>query len=483
MPTNAEKPGTIGVLVVHGIGAQEPGETLGKLLAGLRRVAPDALPGAPTDGAEVRLCRQPVRFYEVYWADLLKGDITRGSLLMNELQSLAWFPWFNLWRGMYDKGSYASLTMLWRLMTLPLMSSLMLLGYFGARFIAQMASAVRGESRRLESGSFAERVRHRARRGTEYTMVDRLLDEYVGDVVNYVNSAGDAFYRERDEPPVSDAVKRIHASIVGRFHAQLLRAQSDGCETIHVVAHSLGTVVMYHALRGLGFDASDRADAEAVRAASAKVRHLYTIGSPLEKIRFFWPRLTTSENLAGQRPIAWDNFVSWFDPVAGILRRYKEWGDVRNHRLLGGGFVRGHVVYEHSPVFLRILTQSLCGQALPLRRGWRERLWDASVLLGETLLAPAGLVLVLGIGAAIFAVTILLLPFLVSLPFRLFTGPETWGPILDGVSAILALLFITAISLAPVIRAGRVHKLFWTTSGAVEDGWRGAAATTAEGDG
>src|SRR5690606_4738654 len=174
-------------------------------------------------------------------------------------------------------------------------------------------------------------------------------------------------HRDDDEPPVPDALRRIQPAIVARFHEQLLRAQSDGCATIHVVAHSLGTVVMYHALRGLGRAAGN---GEAVRAAAARVRRLYTIGSPLEKIRFFWPRLRTSENLAGERIIAWDNFVSWFDPVAGMLRRYDEWGGVRNHRLLGGGFVRGHVVYEHSPVFLHALTEGLCGQALPLRRGW-----------------------------------------------------------------------------------------------------------------
>ena len=470
MRQRGEQAGTIGLLVVHGIGAQEPGETLGKLLAGLRRVAPGSLPDVPKDGAEGQLRGQRIRFYEVYWADLLKGDITRGSFLMNELQSLAWFPWFNLRRGVYGKGSYSFLTMLWRIVTLPLMSSLMLLGYYGARFIGQIASAVHRDGRRFDKGSFVERVHHYAARGREYTIIDRLLDEYVGDVVNYVNSAGGAFYRETQDPPVSEHLKRIYGSIVARFHAQLLRAQADGCEAIHVVAHSLGTVVMYHALRGLGFERSGRADAQAVRAASAKVQHLYTIGSPLEKIRFFWPRLTTSENFAGKRPIVWDNFVSWFDPVAGVLRRYGEWGAVRNHHLLGGGFLRGHVVYEHSPVFLGTLTRGLCGQALAPRRGWRERLRDGSVLLGETFLAPAGLVLVLGIGAAIFALTILMVPFLISLPFRPFYGPETWGPILDGASALVACLFIVSMALAPLIRASRVHKLFWATGGPVEHG-------------
>jgi hypothetical protein len=72
----------VGVLVVHGIGAQTPGEALGKLWSGLHRAFPD-LPEGPRQ-AEPFTIRHPdtssersVRFYEVHWADLLTGDSRR----------------------------------------------------------------------------------------------------------------------------------------------------------------------------------------------------------------------------------------------------------------------------------------------------------------------------------------------------------------------------------------------------------------------
>src|SRR5947207_10717005 len=133
---------------------------------------------------------------------------------------------------------------------------------------------------------------------------------------------------------------------------QLFRMRNDGCYSIPIVARSLATVVMYHALRGLKLDEATRADRLAMSEAMASIEHLYTIGSPLEKIRFFWPGLRPEANLAGERQITWDNFVSYFDPVAGMLRRFNEWGPVYNHRLLGGSFLIGLIVIECSAYLL-----------------------------------------------------------------------------------------------------------------------------------
>src|SRR6185436_15851352 len=225
-----------------------------------------------------------------------------------------------------------------------------------------------------------------------------VLDEYAGDVLSYVNSAGKAFYRENGEPKVPSQVQDAFPRIVQRFYDQLLKAHSDGCDTIQVVSHSLGTVVTYHALSGFGFDRG-RADAESIRAAKAMVSRVYTIGSPLEKIRFFWPRIAPVGTPAPDMNLRWDNFVSFFDPVSGTLRSFEDWGTVSNHRLLGGGFILGHVVYEHSPVFLSALTEGLCGRRISFERGLEARLWDLLVLLGETLFAPAALAVVLAVGA------------------------------------------------------------------------------------
>ena len=327
---------------------------------------------------------------------------------------------------------------------------------------AQLWGAIReGRSERrdppeLAGKTFWEGAKFIARkRRAEPTLVDRLLDEYAADVFNYINSAGDTFSPERKVP---EELHHVYREIMGRFYDQLIRMRNDGCQSIHIVAHSLGTVVMYHALRGLKLDEATRADRLAMSEAMASIEHLYTIGSPLEKIRFFWPGLRPEANLAGERQITWDNFVSYFDPVAGMLRRFNEWGPVNNHRLLGGGFLSGHVVYERSDVFLGRLTEGLFGQAMAPRRTGRETLKDMAMLLGETLLAPSVLSVLLASGTALWIMTVALLPFLVSLPFRLFVGPEIWGPILDYGALLFGGMMLFTFLVVPMIHAKQTFR-------------------------
>lgn len=258
--------------------------------------------------------------------------------------------------------------------------------------------------------------------------------------------------------------EHVYAKIVQRFYDQLIKAQADGCSTIQIVSHSLGTVVANHALSGLCFNDEARDDAQAIRAASVKVRHLYTIGSPLEKVRFFWPRLIPAAASLGGVKVRWDNFASWFDPVADKLRQFRAWTDISNHRLLGGGFIRGHVVYEHSPVFLRAFTRGLCGHEVPFMRMSKERWQDFFLLIGETLLAPTVLAIVLIFGAALFVSTALLLPFLLSLLLRQFLPDEIWASITDTGSLIFGTLLFIALLLAPLIRASKGHARYWAAS-------------------
>lgn len=464
MPGTESVAGPIAVLVVHGIGAQEPGEGVGKLLAGLDRVQP----GSAAQVAHAGMCTvggQLVRLYEVYWADLLKGGITHGAFQMNELQSLSWFPWFNLWRGNYRNGGYSFLTLLRWCVVLPIVNFFVLFAYYGAGLVTQIVSSV-NESRTEAKvrGTLWQVAREKAEKSAKLTMLDRILDEYVGDVLSYINSAGKAFHREADEPSVPPEFEHVYAKIVQRFYDQLIKAQADGCSTIQIVAHSLGTVVAYHALSGLCFNDEARDDAQAIRAASVKVRHLYTIGSPLEKVRFFWPRLIPAAASLGGVKVGWDNFASWFDPVAGKLRQFGAWTEVSNHRLLGGGFIRGHVVYEHSPVFLRAFTRGLCGHEIPFTRTSKERWQDFFLLIGETLLAPTALAIVLIFGAALFVSTVLLLPFLLSLVLRQFLPDEIWAPITDTGSLIFGTVLFIALLLAPLIRASKVHARYWAAS-------------------
>jgi hypothetical protein len=339
-----------------------------------------------------------------------------------------------------------------------------LFAYYGARLIAQLLGTSESPEESDVSLSTIWRDATRAADSAKLSVLDRILDEYVGDVFSYVNSAGNAFYRENNEPSVPDAVVNVYPQIMQRFYDQLLKAQADGCTEMQVVAHSLGAVIAYHALSGLSADPERRMDTEAIRSASGNVRRLYTIGSPLEKIRFFWPRLVARPLAVGALTLQWDNFVSWFDPVAGTLKRLTTWGDVVNHRLLGGGFLRGHVVYERSPVFLGALTRGLCGREIPLVRTFKERWWDRLILIGETLLAPTAVAVVLICGMALFLLTALLLPFLISLILRQFLVESTWVSIENTSSLILIASMVIAFVLGPLIRASKVHRLYWVGS-------------------
>lgn len=449
----------IGVLVVHGIGAQEPRETELKLLAGLRRIGGEVI--VPDGGGVLTIGGQPVRLYEVYWADLLKGDITVGAFQMKELQSLSWFPWMN-WRcGNYRGKNCSSLKLAWWCVALPLINFLVLFAYYGAGWIIDVIKGdVTKDSKRTSEthGTGTE-----SKKSVKRSALDRILDEYVGDIFSYANSAGKAFYREQDELPVPAKVREVYTAAVQRFYDQLVKAYTDGCAAIHIVAHSLGTVVSYHALAGLRFDSLGREDAATIVAASGKVQHVYTIGSPLEKIQFFWPRLMLEGGCLSGKKIQWDNFVSWFDPVAGMLRGFSQWGVVRNHRLLGGGFIRGHVVYEHSPVFLKALTQGLVGRELPFDLKGKEWWQDRLILAGETLIAPVALTLVLVIGLALYLLTAILVPYLLSLGLRLFLPPETWGPIVDKISLVFIGSMTLTFLIVPILRASKVHAQYWAT--------------------
>jgi hypothetical protein len=437
--------GLTALLVVHGIGAQRPGETLDKLIGGLRLLDPEFAPTPTTDGCSGSFAGLPLRLYEVHWADVLKDDVTHGTFQMSELQSLAWFPWFNLRRGNYDGAPYSTVRLTWWSIVLPVLNFFVLFGYYGVGLFAEVL------------GSW-NRPPERTRR---LEVIDRVLDEYAGDVINYVNSAGDAFHRERDEPPVRDEVKTAFPRIVQAFRDQLIRAAADGCDDIHIVAHSLGTVVAYHALSGFAA-ATSGPDADAFRAAAARVRRLYTIGSPLEKIRFFWPQLLPIAAAPAPSAMRWDNFVSVFDPVSGPLETFGDWGRVVNHRLLGGGFFTGHVVYERSPVFLCALGEGLVGRPMPYARSGRERVVDWLRLAAETLAAPLAMLTVITLGAALFTVVAMLIPYTLSWTVRWFMPAERWAPVIDTISLVFLGMMTLTFLVAPAVRASRVHSLYWT---------------------
>lgn len=409
----------VAVLVVHGMGRHQPGNTRQKLLAGLSRLAgTEASRKSSADYDSLTIEETPVRLYEVYWADLHLGGSTRGACDIEEVQAIAWFPFFNVIRRRYPKGAYSWAKLAWWCAILPFVNVVVGLGYDGISWVMRWGNAkYKGISRARSSGQHASVLRTVTKffptRSDDYTRVDAELDESLGDVLTYVNSAGQSFYREPGDVPA--ARLSAYQEIVKRFHDQLVRASSqEGCSEIQVVAHSLGTVITYHALAGFRPDRLPLSDAGSIQHALTKITRLYTIGSPLEKIRFFWPALAGVESPWLRQSIRWDNFVSWFDLVAGPLRRFGEWGTPRNHRLLGGGFFRGHVVYEHSHVFLESLAHGLSGQEVRLRPTLKERCVDTLMLIGEFLFAPGLVVLTLAFGVLALGLQAAVLSYMIT---------------------------------------------------------------------
>jgi hypothetical protein len=469
---------TKGLLLVHGVGAQAPGDTSRKLLQGLSKVPeakvrdPDAeVPSVEINGVEVRL-------YEVYWADLLQGDVTKNTFSGKEFQAFAWFPLLNRRSKAYRPGAYSAFTVLGWTLVLPVLSLILALPYFGARLLASIFDRDYREQVRGSGGAGIRSVwrdaRTRADRAAHgRTILEDTMDEFVGDVFNYVNSAGDARFPTAREKDVPDTVQHVYHSISDRFRAQFLRA-ADECGEVQVLAHSLGTVVSYHGLFGLRSDNTPAPILSRLDHARGKLTRLYTIGSPLEKIGFFWPKLVDPRVPAGSIDLQWENFVSWFDPVAGTLKRFNQWGEVRNKHLLGGGFVTGHVVYEKHPKFLRRLVSGLgAGPAGFVQGPWdRFRTW--LLLLGETLVAPLALVLVTVAGAAIWAAVVLMLPWLASLLFRFDFMPEVDPAIFDQAAIAFAVMITGVFLINPWNDARRMHQAAWSTGDTDGEDSRGA---------
>jgi len=402
----------IGLLIVHGIGEQRRGQTTEKLLVGLKAAYGEAL-GVQRDvdnhAVAVTVNGQAVRLYEVYWADVLSAEKSRGTFTWRIPNTLVWHPTWCRQMGLLPSPEYSTALVWWRVCTLvPLVPAGYLL-YLGARFFAQIVDQPRREAfekqLKAQKLSIVERSTATARFTADTpTLIDEMLDSVVADIPNYMASIvagnGPAF------------------EILARFHTQMSRAHEDGCDEVHVLAHSLGTVVAFHALSGLGLPPG---------AAPPAPKRFFTIGSPLEKIRFFWPWTVRATSPSTDPDFTWINFHHRADRVSGDLRRFAAFCALRNIRLTGGGgLLRSHVVYERSPEFLSVLTGALFGDPATPRVKPLERLKDVTLSWGENLLGPLSALaaIVLGLG---FVIAVVLIPaWLVAWPFRWF-GAEKIG--------------------------------------------------------
>ena len=363
--TEVRQPAPVGVLVVHGVGAQQPGEIVAKLWNGLRRVFPEIRQRSRQRARLWLLAPGSVRFLTRSNRATVMGERMSGTFDFDQFSSLAWFPLFNqidrayvkepypLWTGFRRSGCPAArrLRPPDRLLGGPSSRSIVGRGPGDAfqhpAFTKTLSSEWRWKGSARQERTAPTRPSLRARHlGSAPNSTPRKgrmsRPWWTGCSMSMRRTCSTTSIRPVTRSALNETVaeelRHVSREIIGDLINQLVRMRNDGCQSIHIVAHSLGTVVMYHALRGLGLDDATRADRPALSDAMASIEHLYTIGSPLEKIRFFWPGLRLETNLAGERPIPWDNFVSYFDPVAGMLRRFHEWGPVNNHRMLGGSF-------------------------------------------------------------------------------------------------------------------------------------------------
>jgi len=404
-PTAAPDRHRVGLVVVHGIGEQRPGETAGGIVEGIedaygregyvvsrRPVAEGeeggalyytmeprpAAPDVPSDLPEIYV-------YEAFWAPILSGPPVDGSFRIERPQQFIWFPWLNRWRVHGFAAEYSRPRVwLWTL-------GLIFIG--GVLTAAYRALPTLGKALRW----LRESLRPATTSSGKRNPLDRFLDRRVGDIFNYVDSAGDA----------GGAVPEAEERIQEVFRRALERAADDGCTEVQVLAHSLGTVIVYRALTVHREQLEELVSFQEPRTDPPRLRltRLYTIGSPLEKIRFFWPKLVATN---GERfppsTLKWDNFRSPGDPVAGVIGDLDVVPHVDNHTVAGaGGLLTAHNRYRRHPSFQAEFGKALTGRAPARRARWpRLTRWLAALGEGGWVFGGLGLLALLGLTFMIF---------------------------------------------------------------------------------
>lgn len=439
---------TVGLLVVHGIGEQKRLATAGKVVAGLKRAVPGLIETKRDEATACITVREPssgtiVHLYEVYWADLLSGPSAEGAFAPEMMQAVAWFPWLNLRCGMY-RGRPGMLVrvLLWTAALVPL-TGLVYLGLIGVRLLAAFFPQARADLlkalRAVEGGTFTQRYRAVAE-AARTVWLDHVLDQVVGDIFSYARGSlpGDPW------PTAADGVRL-------RFYEQARRARQDGCDEVDALAHSLGTVVAFHALTGYRLSAEGAPHT----AGAIDVARVWTIGSPLDKFAFLWPVMTGGE--PATRTPTWVNFSNPLDVVAGRLDAFHSW-HVENRRVWSGGAGRAHTIYERNPRFLGSLTEELFGTAMtPPRRSWHAVAGFAEAVV-ESATVILAFLFAAAVGALLFGGSVALLPWLVSSAAGLFVSDDVQQAIWNVTFFVqLALMTLILLLIGPRIEAGREH--------------------------
>lgn len=296
-----------GVILIHGIGQQNRYDYTKSFSSALYREIKSIQPGAELQIDRTELARMPARtretsdlfsffgpggtlredahkhlfrpvcivdrdheiaFYEVYWADEdLKFSWFQKLKFNVWLTTTLWNPLFNALSRKYAARSVSPFQFLRYWFALGILD-----------FVIHMAESI------LVLFAFVARKTEPLRRFGE------IIFEYAGDVKLYYSPQ--IYFHNQTKLDV----------LMARFDEVLLKANLDGCDSIHIAAHSLGSVLAYDGLHSHRVEPAkmslDFLDYLKARMAGGeplfvdpyeKLKTLVTLGSPLDKTYFVFP--------------------------------------------------------------------------------------------------------------------------------------------------------------------------------------------------
>ncbi len=342
MNENTFPKGRTAFLVIHGIGEQNPYETLDGFSRGMysllnardatmqveHRMAARQDPGGPWTEHFVRLKSESgadyVDIHEFYWAYLTEEKISVSEVFawaMKTLEATKTFYRENKELGEKYEGKF-------RFRRVARMLCWMRLLYPFLAVLPALLSLIPIAGPRWLSGA-TDWVKNRAA---------SILTGYIGDI---------AIYTTADEKSQYFAIRR---NILNRCQSLLEELLGDQYDRVIVAGHSLGSVIGYDTLNRLNIKANLE---DGGRLGLQRLRGLVTFGSPLDKTAFFFREHAGKEqvfrrrilehlhsfkarnldlagnNLQMQDPIGsrlshvtWVNYFNLLDPVSGNLDYY-----------------------------------------------------------------------------------------------------------------------------------------------------------------
>jgi hypothetical protein len=336
--------GRTAFLVIHGIGEQNPFETLDNFGRGLHDCLKESdasvfaehrMQSRPDPGNDpwaehfVRLRtgkgQDHVDVHEFYWAYLTEKQISVSEIWEWAIDTLKGTKTFyqenkdlaGRYEGKYRFERVARM-LCWMRLIFPMVS-----------LLQSVLSYVPFMNNRLVA-ALGEKIKQRA---------TSILIGYIGDI---------AIYTTTDEKSRFSAVRRNIQSKALSLLEELLK---DGYDRVIVAGHSLGSVIAYDALNKLNI----KANLDAGKGLSVdRLKGLVTFGSPLDKIAFFFrERADKKQELRRQMlehlhsfktkvfdldacrirlhaplepyldHVSWVNYYNTLDPVSGHLDFYR----------------------------------------------------------------------------------------------------------------------------------------------------------------